>query len=92
MEILAIMIPLLTFIIPMFIMLIIYAAVLALVIWFIITFLNNQKERNRLLADISMQLKQQNKPESEESATGKAETVQAEATDQGKNDTLEAEE
>ncbi len=40
-------------IIPFLIMIIIYFGVLGLIIWFAITFINTQKERNAILKEIS---------------------------------------
>src|SRR5699024_12706445 len=56
-EAIAVFISLALFILPIFVMIIVYVAVLALIIWFIISFLRNQKERNSLLAEISKSLK-----------------------------------
>ena len=58
MEFLLVLLPMVVIFIPIFIVFVVYAAVIALAIWFIITFLNNQKVRNQLLAEISSQLKQ----------------------------------
>lgn len=41
---------------PIFLMLIVYVAVIGLTIWFAITFLHRQKERNLILKEISNKL------------------------------------
>ncbi|WP_197046760.1 hypothetical protein [Oceanobacillus salinisoli] len=41
---------------PLFIMIIIYLAVVGFVIWFAISHINAAKERNRILKDISVKL------------------------------------
>lgn len=71
MEVLAVLIPMLAFMLPIIVMFVIYAAVLALAIWFVISLLNNQKERNRLLAEISMNIKDKKTDESNQQ-TGEA--------------------
>lgn len=73
-EVLAVLIPMFAFILPILIMFIIYAGVLALAIWFAISLINNQKERNRLLAEISMNMKSKQPNESKEQTDATANT------------------
>lgn len=84
-EAIAVFISLALFILPIFIMIIVYVAVLALIIWFIISFLRNQKERNSLLAEISESLKKDKPTDIPEQAGTESEIMTDEALEDGKD-------
>jgi len=66
-------------------MIIVYVAVLALIIWFIISFLRNQKERNSLLADINESLKKDKPTDLPEQADTESEIMTDKALEDGKD-------
>lgn len=84
-EAIAVFISLALFILPIFVMIIVYVAVLALIIWFIISFLRNQKERNSLLAEISKSLKKDKPTDLSEQADMESEIMSSEALEDGKD-------
>lgn len=51
-------------ILPLLFVFLFYAAILGLMVWFVIVFLRSQKERNQLLRDISYKMGDKNQQES----------------------------
>lgn len=59
-EAIAILPIIFSFIIPIFFFIVIYGGIIALIVWFIISFLKTQKERNQILQEISEKLTPEN--------------------------------